>query len=161
MLTRLEWRFRRALGLSLASLCTLFVGGCCGINSIGTESLPDATVGQPYSFELEHNCTGKSSTEAADWRTVTGTTLPPGISLSSEGRFSGTPIAPGTYSFAVQLSASTTATFTIVDVRNFSLIARTGSAATLRHLPGATLVAATSRRTRGVWTPPLCEDAGS
>lgn len=72
----------------------------CSINKITTESLPDATVGQVYSFTLTHNCDGK---EAASWAIPDGA-LPPGITLSYDGHLLGTPTAAGSFSFRVSLS---------------------------------------------------------
>jgi hypothetical protein len=115
---------RLIVRLAVPAACALIVSGCCNIQGIRTESLPDAAVGQPYSFSLEHNCTGKSAWEAEDWRIVTGTSLPPGISLSRDGRFSGAPTTAGLSTFSVQLGSSSTAEFTIRDVRSFSLVVR-------------------------------------
>jgi len=63
----------------------------CSKNKITTESLPDATVGEAYSFTLTHNCSGK---EAASWELLDGE-LPPGITLSWDGRLFGTPTGNG------------------------------------------------------------------
>ena len=134
----------RAVGVICLSVP--FAAGCCNIDAIRTESLPGATVGTPYSFELEHNCSGETSAQSEDWRLATGAVVPPGLSLARDGRFSGTPIAAGTYSFAVQLGASTVSTFEIKDVRTFSIIVQAGSAGLLPEVPFATL---TGRSTGG------------
>jgi hypothetical protein len=128
----------RAVGV--ICLCVPLAAGCCTIESIRTESLPGARVGTPYSFELEHNCSGKSSAESEDWRLATGAVVPPGLSLARDGRFSGTPIAAGTYSFAVELGASDLTTFEIKDVRTFSIIVGAESAGLSPHLPVATII---------------------
>jgi hypothetical protein len=114
--------FTRAI--AVICLSAPLMAGCCSIDTIRTESLPDATVGTPYSFELEHNCSGENSAESEDWRLVTAAALPPGLSLSRDGRISGTPITAGTYVFAIQLGASTVSTFDIKDVRTVSMIVR-------------------------------------
>jgi hypothetical protein len=95
---------RVALGL-VAALACLGTSRCtwsstCSVNKITTESLPDGTVGQAYSVTLTHNCSGR---EAASW-TVQDGELPPGITLSWDGRLSGTPTATGTFGFRVLLS---------------------------------------------------------
>jgi hypothetical protein len=90
-----------ALGLVAVlalSACTL--SSTCRVNKITSESLPDATVGQVYSFRLEHNCSGR---EAASWQLRDGE-LPPGITLSWDGLLSGTPTATGSFFFNVVLS---------------------------------------------------------
>lgn len=60
--------------------------------------------------------TVENSAESEDWRLVTAASLPPGLSLSRDGRLSGTPLTVGTYVFAIQLGASTLSTFDIEDV---------------------------------------------
>ena len=106
----------------LAFLGALFLAGCCGIDSIRTEMLPDATLGQPYSFELQHDCSGRSSIEGAVW-TLSGT-LPPGISFFNEGRFSGTPTVTGAYSMTIQLSTSGDTNASHKEARSFTLTVR-------------------------------------
>ena len=62
-----------------------------------TERLPDGRVGQSYAASLEANCSGGDIL----W-SVTAGGLPPGISLAQNGRFSGTPTLPGTFTITVQ-----------------------------------------------------------
>jgi len=91
-----------ALGLVAASVlpaCTW--SSTCSTHNITTESLPDATVGRVYSFTLTDNC----SSEAASWEVASGD-LPPGITLSWDGRLSGTPTATGSFLFRVSVSFS-------------------------------------------------------
>lgn len=81
---------RIALGLSVLTLascsdCTL---------AVATRSLPDATLGVNYFFELNSNCGGD------DWFLQTGT-LPPGIGLQENGDVKGVPTATGTFQFTV------------------------------------------------------------
>jgi uncharacterized protein (TIGR03437 family) len=61
--------------------------------------LPTATVGVPYVFDwgLGLQELNTSSDEFSFTVTLSGGTLPPGISLSSSGLFSGVPTAPGPY----------------------------------------------------------------
>jgi hypothetical protein len=89
----------------LGLLAVLVLPACtwsstCSVNKITTESLPDATVGQVYSFTLTHNCSGR---EAGSWQLQDGA-LPPGLALSWDGRLLGTPTATGSFGFSVLLS---------------------------------------------------------
>jgi hypothetical protein len=69
--------------------------GCssCGL-SVSTRALPDATVGQKYSFSLSSNCGGGA------WFLQTGS-LPPGIGLQDDGDLIGIPTLAGIYTFTV------------------------------------------------------------
>jgi hypothetical protein len=101
----LQTRIVHAASVALGLLAALVLTACswsstCSINKITTESLPDATVGQVYSFTLTHNCSGK---EAASWELLDGA-FPPGITLSYDGRLLGTPTATGSFFFSVLLS---------------------------------------------------------
>lgn len=69
--------------------------------TISTVSLPGATTGTPYSFQLQ--ATGGS---APYFWVLTFGTLPNGLSLSSNGLISGTPTVTGTSAFAVQVTDS-------------------------------------------------------
>jgi hypothetical protein len=94
--------------VALGLLAALVVAGCewsstCKSTRITTESLPDATLGQPYSFTLLHNCAGK---EAASWEVLDGQ-LPPGITLSWDGRLFGAPTEEGRFAVRVLLSLTT------------------------------------------------------
>ena len=99
-----QTRIVHAASVALGLVAALVLPACswsstCSINKITTESLPDATVGQVYSFTLTHNCSGK---EAASWELLDGA-LPPGITLSYDGRLLGTPTAAGSFFFSVLL----------------------------------------------------------
>jgi hypothetical protein len=79
--------------------------------TITTATLPNGTVGTPYSQTL--TAAGVSGTLA--WSISTGA-LPAGITLSSAGSLSGTPSAPGTFTFTVSVTGggqTATKTFTI------------------------------------------------
>jgi hypothetical protein len=90
-----------ALGLVAAlALPACTWSSTCSVNKITTESVPDATVGQVYSFALTHNCSGK---EAARWELL-NSELPPGLELSWDGRLFGTPTEAGRFQFRVFLS---------------------------------------------------------
>jgi hypothetical protein len=112
-----------------------------------TGSLPTASVRRPYSATIL--VTG--GTAPLQWKVVQGR-LPPGISLqSTSGILSGTPTAPGVYSFTVSVSDATpktiTATFTI-RVEDY-LVVRWKDGPTLdsNTLSGTVEVANTSRDT--------------
>ena len=100
----------------------LLLAGCCGVNSIRTETLPDATVGQPYSAEMQDNCDGRSSLDSTNW-SLTGS-LPPGIRFSGEGRFSGTPTVAGTYPLTISVVATGDTFNNIRETRSFTLTVR-------------------------------------
>ena len=124
-------------GLRLVLLAVLALGlpGCfliptgptdCGgpVTRIRTESLPDGVVGQPYTFHFEDNCSGTFTLGSTAWE-VSGD-LPPGIMLGPgfNGRLSGTPTVPGTFSFEITLSAyfPFVPTPTVIESRTFSLV---------------------------------------
>ena len=72
--------------------------------SVATGSLQAGTVGSTYSQTLQ----ASSGIQPYTWTLTGGTLLPPGLSLSSSGVISGTPIATGTTSFTVQVTDSST-----------------------------------------------------
>ena len=74
---------------------------------VTTASLPAATVGAPYQASLA----ASGGAGGNNW-TVSAGTLPAGISLAGDGSLTGTPTAPGTTSFTVQVkdTAGVTAT---------------------------------------------------
>ncbi|SNS28816.1 hypothetical protein SAMN05421770_101351 [Granulicella rosea] len=101
---------------------------------IGTaSSLPGAQLGMFYSNQFQFS--GGSSPYTVS---MTGGTLPPGLSLSSPGNLSGTPNTLGTYSFnyivkdssATQLSATGSATVTVSGV-----VVQVNTAQTLAVVP--------------------------
>lgn len=66
--------------------------------SITTSTLLDSITGQPYTATFD--ATG--GVPPYTW-TLVGSTAPPGLTLSTNGQLSGTPNAPGFYSFTVQV----------------------------------------------------------
>ncbi len=80
--------------------------------SIATFSvLPQATVSAAYSATLKTS----AGTGPFTWNMLKGTSLPTGLSLSSTGVISGTvasSVAPGTYSFSIQVKGSKPNTIT-------------------------------------------------
>jgi hypothetical protein len=73
--------------------------------SVATGSLQSGTVGIPYN---PNNVALQASSGVPPytWSLAGGTLLPPGLSLSSSGVISGTPIATGTTNFTVQVTDS-------------------------------------------------------
>jgi hypothetical protein len=64
--------------------------------STPTGPLPDAIVGQPYNFTFQSS----GGLTPITW-SVTGGTLPTGLTLSTSGTISGTPTAGGSFSFTI------------------------------------------------------------
>ena len=138
------------LRLPLAVACAVHVAGCWSVSSIRTESLPDGTVGQPYSFALEDNCAGQSSSDITSW-TLTGF-LPEGIRFSGDGgRFSGTPTSAGAYSLTISLVTSSGGYIadTVRETRTYTLTIHQATATTSSETTSELPVRYTSRRTNG------------
>lgn len=68
---------------------------------VATSGLPDANLGQAYSAPA----LAASGGSVSSWTVASGT-LPPGLTLASNGTISGTPTQPGTFSFVVQANGS-------------------------------------------------------
>jgi hypothetical protein len=68
--------------------------------NLSQTSLPKATVGIPYSFDLVRY--GGSGTYA--WSVFGSSVLPPGLSLSASGHLSGSPLAAGSFGFSITLT---------------------------------------------------------
>jgi large repetitive protein len=69
---------------------------------VSTNSLPDANIGQAYTAPA---LTAQNATSISSW-SLTGGTLPPGMTLNPNGVISGTPTASGQFNFTVQANAS-------------------------------------------------------
>lgn len=67
--------------------------------SITTESLPEGKVNEEYSTSLSAN-----GSEPIEWSVTQEDSLPTGLSLSKDGKITGTPTAPGNYVFTVTAS---------------------------------------------------------
>ena len=79
-------------------------GGASSTISINqNDNLGSITVGFNYSMQFNACCT---SSGLYTW-TQPGGTLPPGLTLTAGGKLSGTPTAPGTYTFLLQAADST------------------------------------------------------
>ena len=67
------------------------------LHGIGPDTIPDATLGLPYTLQFE----GRGASAAINFATVQGV-LPPGVSLGATGAITGTPTQAGTYPFTVR-----------------------------------------------------------
>lgn len=74
--------------------------------AITTTSLPGGTVGTGYSQTLG----AQNGTAPYTWSLLSGSNLPAGLTLSSAGTISGVPTTPGTFSFTVQVTDSSSPT---------------------------------------------------
>ena len=83
----LWWSFAGGIG------CYYYDDDDCDLK-IQTGALPTAVVNVEYRFNLDSKCGGD------DWFIADGS-LPPGISLQSDGDLLGVPLAVGTYNFTV------------------------------------------------------------
>ena len=97
----------------------------CSDGKITTQSLPDATVGRAYSFQLSQSCGGR---DAASWQLLDDQP-PPGITLSWDGRLSGTPTTAGTFALRVSLTLTSRASGGVTyqagsDTRTLTLVVR-------------------------------------
>ncbi len=75
----------------------------CMNGRITTESVPDASVGREYSYQLTESCDGR---DGVSWQ-LSGDQRPPGISLSCDGRLAGVPTTAGRFTLRVSLSLTT------------------------------------------------------
>ena len=78
---------------SSAAIATITVDG---VPQVTTDALTDATAATPYSAQL-----GAEGGAPYTWYLSGESTLPEGLSMSSDGTISGTPTTPGVYAFDV------------------------------------------------------------
>ncbi len=86
---------RPVILLVLVLSCGILAGCAGDVVTITTPALPDGRVGEPYDFQIMAD--GDDA-----WSVVTGT-LPPGISLSADGRLTGVPLLAGDFAFTVRI----------------------------------------------------------
>jgi hypothetical protein len=89
---------------------SLLVSGVANPMVIGPSSLLPAAHGLSYSQQLF----AANATSAVSWSLAGGTTLPPGLALSSTGAIAGAATAVGSYTFTVQASDSASPPQTVV-----------------------------------------------
>ncbi len=103
--------------------------------AITTSTLPPPVLGSPYSIQL----TAAGSGGPFTWSLLSGS-LPNGLALSGSGLISGTPTAPGTFTFTLQvtdtLNNSTSVPFTLtVPQVPLSLTIQAPAATPLQQIP--------------------------
>lgn len=101
-------------GPILVAIVLMFVATTPGCNyddtdcvfTISTTELPDAILGNEYNYDLEYSaedCSWEDDTDNIYWTFLSGN-LPPGISLSDEGQFSGTPYQTGEFNMTIKVT---------------------------------------------------------
>jgi Putative Ig domain len=102
--------------LPIILLATLIQSGCSGVTSaktvsssnstlvIVTKSLPTAQAGSQYLVQLV-----ASGVAPYHWSVISGT-LPPGLSLNSDGFLQGIPQQPGQFNFVVEVQDGSNST---------------------------------------------------
>ena len=108
--------------------------------TVATGSLPAGQVAVGYSAGLS----ATPGVAPFSWSVSSGT-LPPGVSLSGAGVFSGTPTTAGTYNFVVEVSDSNTPVGTATQALSITVAPGVFRITTPSALPGATLGAAYSK----------------
>lgn len=89
--------------------------------AITTTSLPNAQIGVPYSQTLQ--ATG--GTPPYSWLEISGS-LPPGLSVASDGVISGTPTEGGNFSFTVGVSDSSSPVGAVMATLGIDVVAGSG-----------------------------------
>lgn len=87
----------------LSIILVIFLNSCgedCNFNSIKTDTLPDAVIGQEYYYKIEALT---SCTPASLYIDKTDGSLPKGITLEGTGELTGTPTETGTDTFKVNV----------------------------------------------------------
>ena len=93
----------RSLNAVYMAAILLIISSCSSSDNnvqITTSSVPAAQVGAFYDFQLE----GSGSLSRNAWFVVEGV-LPAGVLLSADGRLTGTPQMPGSFTFTVAYSS--------------------------------------------------------
>lgn len=93
-----------AFGQVQQSVTTTLTITIVGPLQVTTTALTGGEVGQAYSATL----TATGGVPPYTWSVAAGSSLPPGLVLSSAGAISGTPTTPGNYSTTIQVKDSGT-----------------------------------------------------
>ncbi|MBL8211354.1 MAG: putative Ig domain-containing protein [Bryobacterales bacterium] len=88
-------------GGSATRAFTLVIDG--PLTFVTTSPLPGGTVGTPYSTQLQATGAVPSTVVQYIFSVASGSALPPGLNLSAGGLIGGTPTAPGTFNFVLQV----------------------------------------------------------
>ncbi|MGA2864113.1 MAG: Ig domain-containing protein [Verrucomicrobiota bacterium] len=106
---------------------------CPPLQVTTTSPLPDGQVGSYYSFQLQ----AAGCYEPFNWSLAPGSAaLPPNLNLATDGTLSGTPTAPGAYSFYVRVTD--TASHTADQLLSLSISPGAPLQVTTTWLPGGT-----------------------
>ena len=100
---------RKILVLSIISLFVAGIASAVCFLDFISESLPDGTVNQAYSFQIQACC----GTTPYTYSIYSGS-LPAGLSLSSGGLISGTPTSVGYTTVFIRLTDSASPACTLV-----------------------------------------------
>ena len=95
--------------VALVAVLVVAALGLCGCSCelvIRTQSLPDGAVGAEYFYPFRADCASGSLVGDPLWG-IAGGTLPPGLSLSTDGDLSGSPTLAGRFEFTVEVLAET------------------------------------------------------
>ena len=84
-----------------SKLLSVVIASAANPLSITTAALPNGTVGTAYNQAL--TATGGTPPYGWSWTAAAGSSLPPGLNLSSTGTISGTPTMAGTFNLTVQV----------------------------------------------------------
>jgi len=99
-----EWRYMKSgsgtVGSDAASLDFIVFPKLAGNITIATEYLPNWEVGNPYSYQLE----ASNGIGSAIWNDKYNGLAGTGLTLSTGGLVSGTPVAEGTISFTAEVT---------------------------------------------------------
>lgn len=90
-------------GLLCSFLLIIFLSSCaedCKFNSITTDELPDAIVGQKYTAKIYYDLTCSYVSKSVE--NIDGE-LPPGVNMDGSGEVSGIPTKEGSYKFTIKM----------------------------------------------------------
>ncbi len=103
------------------------------------QTLMSGSVGYPYSFGLA--VIGGGGVSSYTW-SVTSGTLPPGVTLSAAGGFSGVPLTAGTYTFTAQVSSQVPNVGTQTASQTLSIVISADPPLTVTGVPSVGVVGA-------------------